>query len=347
MNSPNKIGYLLLNLGTPKSLELRDIKSYLNEFLNDPYVIDLPWLLRKLLVNGIILNTRPPKTREAFSKIWTSRGSPLLYISQEQRDKIALKTSAPVELAMRYSEPSIRTALTKLKFQGVSKVVVLPLYPQYALSSTETGIQKCLEEAAFVGLEVKFVEPFYSHQGFIKSFASAIQEHMKGADALLLSFHGLPERHVKKTDGAGGKYCLSTLNCCDQITELNQNCYRAQCFYTARAIAHELDLPTEKLHVSFQSRLTRKWIRPFTDEILKDLPSRGIKRLVVACPSFVTDCLETLEEIGLRARADFKSYGGEELTLVPCLNTREDWIETMLELFLSKVESEGMKADFK
>lgn len=335
MNSHSKVGYLLLNLGTPKSLDLRDIKAYLNEFLNDPYVIDIPWLFRKILVNGLILNTRPPKTREAYSKIWTSRGSPLLYISQAQRELVAAKISAPVELAMRYSEPSIQTALSNLKLQGVSRVVALPLYPQYALSSTETGIKKCLEVASTIGLEITFVEPFYSHPGFIKSYASAIREHMDGADALLLSFHGLPERHVKKTDGAGGKYCLSTLNCSDQITDLNRNCYRAQCYYTAKAIARELGLSSEKLLVGFQSRLTRKWIQPFTDEILKDLPSRGIKRLVVACPSFVTDCLETLEEIGLRARTDFKSYGGEELTLVPCLNTREDWIETITEMLLN------------
>jgi ferrochelatase len=327
-----KTGILLLNLGTPKSLELSDIKDYLDEFLNDPYVIDLPSPMRRLLVNGVILRTRPTKTQAAYKKIWTDKGSPLLQISLQQRDLLAKKLPIPVALGMRYQEPSIAQALNQLKMQGCTEVRCLPLYPQYALSSTETGIQKVKEEADLRKLKVSFVPEFYDHSGFISSHVNAIKEKLEGADALMLSFHGLPERHVKKTDACGGKYCLSKPDCCARINEFNSKCYRAQSYSTASHIIKELKWVHGKFFISFQSRLTQKWIRPFTDELLKELPSKGVKTLVVTCPSFVTDCLETLEEIGIRAKEDFISYGGTDLRLVPSLNTRTEWINTLVNL---------------
>lgn len=330
-------GILLVNLGTPKSTELADIKAYLSEFLNDPYVIDLPAPLRWFLVNVIILNVRSPKTRHAYQAVWTDAGSPLLVISRrfEARFREYAKSAGftgPIEMGMRYAQPSLSAAVARLRAQGAKRIVTLPLYPQYALSSTETVLAKL--KAIFKDLKLKesdlsSVPAFYDDADFIKCLAQSVRDSgaMERADHLMMSFHGLPERHVKKTDGENGKYCLSSTSCCDRITDKNKNCYRAQSFQTARLLARELGLRSDQWSISFQSRLTRKWIQPFTDKTLEAFPGRGIKKVAVICPSFVTDCLETLEEIGIRAKEDFVAAGGEHLELIPCLNDRADWVQ--------------------
>jgi ferrochelatase len=337
-SNSSTIGLLLINLGTPKSTQLKDIKSYLKEFLNDPYVIDIPTPLRWLLVNGIILNTRPPKTQHAYQSIWTERGSPLLTLSQDFKSafaKLAQENGfhGPIELGMRYAEPSLKVAIENLRNKGATQILAFPLYPQYALSSTETAKSKVhdvLVELGAATLPVKWVSPFFNDPDYIHALTESV--HMSGAlsrtDHLLMSFHGLPERHVKKTDGAGGNYCLSKSTCCDSISDLNRNCYRAQSYQTARSLAQALALKESQWSVGFQSRLTRRWIQPFTDHRLKELPSQGIKRLAVICPSFTVDCLETLEEIGMRAKEEFRSAGGTHLELIPCVNAQPAWVKS-------------------
>lgn len=335
-NDPT-LGILLINLGTPKSTELQDIKSYLKEFLNDPYVIDIPAPLRWLLVNGIILNVRPRKTQHAYKSIWTEQGSPLMVISKKFHSAFNQYArqqgfEGPIELAMRYSEPNLKSAIRRLVSQGTKKIVALPLYPQYALSSTETAIAKTndiFKELNIGNIPVHWVPAFYNEDAYIQSLAQTVRDSgaLDRTDFLLMSFHGLPERHVKKTDGANGKYCLSNPDCCKVISDLNQNCYRAQSYQTAKRLAQELGLPDTKWRVGFQSRLTRRWIQPFTDQIITDLPKSGIKRVAVTCPSFTVDCLETLEEIGLRAKEDFIQAGGQHLELIPCLNDHPSWIK--------------------
>lgn len=331
---PSKTGILLVNLGTPLSTDLPDIKNYLREFLSDPFVIDLPTPLRWILVNGIILKVRPRKTQHAYKSIWTEEGSPLLVLSRRFEAAFsavarAAKFEGPIELAMRYSSPSLKEGLQKLKKGGATEVIAVPLYPQYALSSTETVVQKLKELAPEFELPLTFVPAFYKDPEFIRALVESVHASgaLKRCDHLVMSFHGLPERHVKKTDGCGGRHCLSKPDCCEVIDSKNENCYRAQSVQTARLLAQELGLKSDQWSLGFQSRLTRKWIQPFTDKIIEELPSRGIRKVAVICPSFVTDCLETLEEIGMRAKEDFVSRGGEHLELIPCLNDQKSWAE--------------------
>lgn len=339
-------GLLLCNLGTPVRPDEVSVRRYLREFLADPRVLDVNPVGRWLLVHLIILPFRPRKSAAAYQKIWTSRGSPLLWHSQDLvlavRERLGPDWA--VELAMRYQEPSIASALAKLRASGVDRVVVFPLYPQGAASSTGSTLAEVFRaaEAAWTPPLLSCVGPFYDDPGFIDAFAAQGTPMLadENPDHVLMSFHGLPERHLRKSD-ASGKHCLAAADCCAGIGSANRDCYRAQCFATARALAHRLGLSEKAWSVSFQSRLGRtRWIRPYTDAVIAELAAQGKKRLLVFCPAFVADCLETLEEIGLRGKEQFLAAGGERLTLVPSLNASPAWADAVVRLARRQVAGE-------
>lgn len=327
-------GLLLLNLGTPDEPTTPAVRRYLREFLGDPRVLDINPIGRALLLNLIILPRRPAKSAHAYQSIWDpERGSPLLYHSQDLAKGVAaqLGDAWKVELVMRYGNPSIAAGLDALLAAKVDRIVVIPLFPQHAMSSTETAVARVTELAAQrPGLpKLEFVPAFFDDAGFLDAFAAVGASALAAAapDHVLFSFHGLPVRHIKKTDETNG-HCFSSASCCDSLK--SKNCYRAQCFATARELAARLGLPAEKYTVCFQSRLGRTpWIQPFTDVMLDELAAKGVKRLAVLCPAFVADCLETVEEIGMRAKEQFTAKGGEELVLVPSLNSSPKWIEAV------------------
>ncbi len=327
-------GLLLINLGTPDEPTTAAVRRYLREFLGDPRVLDINAVGRKLLLELVILPTRPAKSAHAYQSIWDpERGSPLMYHSQDLAAGVAAKLGEQwrVELAMRYGKPSIHAGLDALIAAGVDRIVVLPLFPQYASSSTGTAVARVMELAqrAWTVPSLDFVPAFFDDPGFLDAFAAVGAASFAEArpDHVLFSFHGLPVRQITKTDTTGA-HCFKSESCCDTLT--NPNCYRAQCFHTARSLAQRLELTPERYTVCFQSRLGRTpWIQPYTDVVLDEIAKKGIKRLAVMCPAFVADCLETVEEIGMRARAQFKAAGGEELVLVPSLNATAPWIDAV------------------
>lgn len=331
-------GVLLINLGTPESLRTKNVRKYLRQFLSDPLVIDINPIARWFLVNFAIVPFRAPKSAVLYQKIWMPQGSPLLVHSRRLAQAVQTKLGDDyqVELAMRYGQPSIAEALKVFRRQRLKKIKVLPLYPQYALSSTQSSIDELnrLIKKSGDKFDLEILPPFYSHPGYLEAFAEKGRGIFNNfqADHTLFSFHGLPERHVQKTDSTR-THCLVQENCCDQIGEANKNCYRAQCFFTAKALADRLGIKKEDVTVCFQSRLGRTpWIKPYTDEVLPHLASRGKKSVAVFCPSFVADCLETLEEVALRNRDLFLSSGGKVLQLVPSLNNSPQWVETVSEM---------------
>lgn len=328
-------GVLLINLGTPDAPTPEAVGRYLREFLMDPFVIDLPAPLRWFLVNVMVVPRRKHQSAAAYQKIQTPAGAPLLVHTRALATKVAaeLGQGFQVEYAMRYGNPSIKSALAKLKSSSVSRIVVLPLYPQYAESSFETAVVETKRSARECGCEkpLKFLPPFYDDPGFITAWAERLRHSIdvKTTEHVVFSFHSVPVRHLTKFHQAGNNF-QSTAKCCTEITSGNQNCYRAQCFVTAQAIAAQLELHPDDYTVSFQSRLGRaEWIGPNTVDVFQDLARRGVKRIAVACPSFVSDCLETLEEIGIRGRETFLAAGGTELVLVPSLNSDQGWAGTI------------------
>ena len=327
---------LLSNLGSPRSTSVSDVRSYLNQFLMDPYVIDIPWPLRRLLV-GVILAVRPAKSAAAYASIWWPEGSPLVVISQQLTDAVRpLWPHGPTTLAMRYGEPSISTRLLELAQQGIKTVTFAPLYPQFADSTTTTAIeeaQKCIKKNN-LSLQLNIVKPFYADPLYIKALAkSAESELAQDFDHLLLSFHGLPESHLKKLDPTGS-HCLSDKSCCETASQaVLDTCYRAQCIRSAELFAQEAGLKPEQWSFAFQSRLGKnKWIEPYTDATLEDLAARGVKKLLVMSPAFVADCIETLEELGIEGREEFIAAGGEELVLIPCLNAQQHWAQALTQI---------------
>jgi ferrochelatase len=325
-------GLLLLNLGTPDAPQAPEVRRYLREFLSDPRVLDMNPVGRWFLVNGVIAPTRSPKSAAAYRKVWMPEGSPLLVFSRrfEAAMRERLGGEYEVALAMRYGNPSIDAALKALRARGVDELTVFPLYPQYASSSTGSSLEKVYAELArqWNVVPIRAVPAFYDDAGFLDAFAEVGRPVIEklAPDHVLFSFHGLPERQILKSDEAPG-HCRFNA-CCDAIVEANRFCYRAQCFATARGVAQRLGLAKDRYGVSFQSRLGRiPWIQPFTDRVIEELPAKGVKRLAVFCPAFVADCLETLEEIGLRAQELFRAGGGEELALVPSLNATPRWVE--------------------
>ena len=322
-----KKGLLLINLGTPDNPDVRSVRRYLREFLADKRVIALPAPLRYLLLYGIILPFRAPKTAKAYQSIWTSNGSPLKLNSENLLKKIQdrLNNDVIVSLGMRYGTPSIQTALESL--EKCSEITVLPLYPQYSEATTQSSIEKVHDLLADKPTRsIRIIQDFHDHPAFINAQAELIKPYLTGHDYVLFSYHGLPEQHIIQS---GCKSVCKTP--CPITTERNSHCYRAQCYQTTRCIAQQLQLNDEHHSTSFQSRLGKTpWIQPYTDEVLQTLAQQGIKRLAIACPSFVSDCLETLEEIAIRAKQQWLTLGGSQLTLIPCLNDNDVWVDAIL-----------------
>ncbi|HYW69720.1 MAG TPA: ferrochelatase [Pyrinomonadaceae bacterium] len=335
-------GVLLINLGTPDAPTPEAVGRYLHEFLMDPYVIDLPLALRWPLVNVLIVPRRKYQSAAAYQKVQLADGSPLLVHTRALAHTLAQRLneidgSYVVEYGMRYGSPSIKSALQNLRVRGAEKIIVLPLYPQYAESSFETAVVETRSSAIALGCAdlLTFLPPFYDEPGFIRVWAERIRETIdpETTDHVLFSFHGLPVRHLTKFHH--GEISGPAAECCVEVNATNQQCYRAQCFATARAIADYLHLDAADYTVSFQSRLGRaEWINPNTVDVFADLAGRGLKRIAVACPSFVCDCLETLEEIGIRGQETFAAAGGERLQLLPCLNSDSRWTEALAQLIL-------------
>jgi len=332
-------GLLLLNLGTPDSPETPDVRRYLDEFLSDPRVLDIAPLVRKILLKAVILPRRPKESGAAYRKVWTERGSPLLWHTDDLTAKVrnALGPGVKVEYAMRYQNPSISSVLDRFRSAGVDRIAVFPLFPQYSSAANGSAIEKVMVEAGAQWNipSMHFVEEFYAHPAFIRAFTEVARPVLDDfrPDHVLLSYHGLPERHVEKSDDLAGAHCLKKPSCCDTICYANRFCYRAQCFATTRALATSLALPDDTYTVSFQSRLGRDpWIKPYTDEVVEALAKSGTKRLAVMCPAFVADCLETIEEIGMEARESFIEAGGEDLILVPSLNSSDVWADAVVEI---------------
>ncbi len=322
---------LLVNLGSPDSTSVGDVRRYLNEFLMDARVIDTPWLLRRLIV-GMILVNRPKQSAHAYQSIWTPEGSPLIVTSRRVREKLQERIPVPVELAMRYQNPSIEGALRKLAGQKTDETFLIPLFPHYAMSSYETAVVRVQEVARQVapGMKIVVQPPYGEAPDYIMALAASATNHLEaGYDHLLFSFHGIPERHLRKSDPTG-RHCLAKPDCCETASPAQATCYRAQCFKTVAAMVQQAGVPAGKYSVSFQSRLGRDpWLKPYTDYELAELPRRGVKRLLVICPAFVSDCLETLEEIGLRGRDAFLAAGGEAFAQIPCLNEHPLWIAAL------------------
>jgi len=331
---------LLTNLGSPDSTEVKDLKKYLNEFLMDERVIDVPYLFRLLLVKGIIVPFRSPKSAAKYKTTWTENGSPLIHISKQVKNLLLQKMQIPVELCMRYGNPSPEAAFEKLCSANpdLKKVILVPLYPHYAMSSYETAVEqvKSIHQSKHYSFSLKVVSPFYNYPKYIQALVNSIKPYLeKPFDHILFSYHGIPERHVRKTD-VTKQHCLAKSGCCDVESPAHKTCYRHQVYATTKLTAGKLGLAKDKFSTSFQSRLgADAWLKPFTVEQLVQFPKQGIKKLVIVCPAFVSDCLETLEEIQMEGKEVFLRNGGEEFTVVPCLNERPEWIDTLNELVLS------------
>lgn len=330
-------GVLLVNLGSTEAPTPEAVKPFLDEFLMDKRVFDFPYWLRAFIVRGIILRRRPEKAAEAYKKIWWDEGSPITVISKRTHKKIDNSVDFPVSLAMRYGQPSIKTGLQELSDKGVTEVFLMGLYPQYAMSTTGTveALAKKTVQADFPDMELSILPPFYDNANFIRNVADGIKNELKDFDydCLLFSYHSLPVRHLRKTDKTGkhkkvkfkdGEYC------CSPDSKEADYCYRTQCMETTSHIVERLNIPQKKYCTTFQSRLgIDKWITPFTADRVKELAQNGVKKLAIVAPSFVMDCVETLEELGMEAKDDFLANGGEEFRLVSCLNDDDEWIKTL------------------
>ena len=325
-----------MNLGSPDSTSVKDVRKYLNEFLMDGRVIDIPYLVRALLVKGIIVPFRAPKSAEAYRTIWTDKGSPLVEFTRQLQNKVQQQIDYPVSIAMRYGSPSPKDAYEELlqKAAGLEEVILFPLYPHYAMSSYETAVEYMKEVHAKEKYSFKLttIKPFYNSADYINAMCENIRPYLdEDYDHLLFSYHGVPARHLKKSD-ITGCHCMQVQNCCDKDSPAHAYCYRHQCFTTTRLITEQLQIPANKHSISFQSRLGKGWLEPFTDIRLQQMPKEGIKKLLIICPAFVSDCLETLEEIAIRGKEIFIEAGGETFTMMPCLNVHPLWVKTIVGL---------------
>ena len=328
-----KKGILLINLGSPQSTEVGDLRKYLDEFLMDERVIDKPWLLRALLVKGIIVPFRAPKSAEAYKKIWTKEGSPLIVHTQELKNSLQQEIEEPVEIAMRDGNPTPESAFDALlkRELAIEEVVVLPLYPHYAMSSYETAVENVKEsyQKKKYSFKLTFIPPFYNDPDYLRALSENIKPYLNQSyDQILFSYHGIPGRHVRKSD-VTGCHCLNSGNCCEVDSPAHAFCYRHQIRTTTKLVTEMLNIPENKYSISFQSRLGKGWLTPFTDIRLQELPGEGIKNLLIICPAFVSDCLETLEEIAMRGKEIFMNAGGESFTMIPCLNTNPLWVKAI------------------
>ncbi|NNC69631.1 MAG: ferrochelatase [Flavobacteriaceae bacterium] len=328
-----KKGVLLVNLGSPDSTSTKDVRRYLDEFLMDERVIDIPYWKRYLLIKGIILNTRPKRSAAAYKKIWWNEGSPLVVISERFKEKVAEKLHIPVSLGMRYGSMSIKNGIQELVDDGVEEILLVPLYPHYAMSSYETVVEKAkqVNRDHYPTIKMDVLPVFYNNNEYIKALASNIKSHLNGFDYdhVLFSYHGIPERHIYKSDTTNS-HCKIDGSCCETASKAHRTCYRHQCFETTKAIVQELELAEGTYSNSFQSRLLKDpWLKPYTDFELEKFPKEGKKKLAVITPAFVSDCLETLEEIAMEGKEEFLEAGGEEFKYIPCLNDDDLWVNVM------------------
>ena len=326
-------GVLLVNLGSPDSPTAKDVKPYLDEFLMDERVIDVPKILRNILVRGIILQTRPKKSAKAYAKIWWDEGSPLIVLSERFAAKVRQHTDMPVALGMRYGSMSIKKALQELKDKSVDEVLLVPLYPHYAMSSYETVVVKTMEDKNkfFPEMEITTLPAFYKSPEYIKVLSESIAEGLKDFDYdhILFSYHGIPERHIRKSDPTKF-HCKIDGSCCSINSVAHNTCYRHQVYETTELVKNYLGLPEEKISTSFQSRLAGDpWLKPYTDYEFENLAKDGKKKLAVVTAAFVSDCLETLEEIAMEGKEQFEEAGGEHYKHIPCLNDNEAWVAVM------------------
>jgi ferrochelatase len=333
MKQPVKRGVMLMNLGSPDSTEVKDVSRYLRQFLMDGRVIDYPYLLRSLLVKGLIVPFRSPKSAAAYQTIWTKDGSPLVVLTKQLQQAVQNEITENVAIGMRYGNPSPEAAFEELlnKEPGLEEVILVPLYPHYAMSSYETAVEYAKE--IYRKKKYKFtiatVKPFFDEQYYLDAMVTNMQPWLQnGYDHILFSYHGIPERHIRKSDTTGN-HCLQTANCCNTTSEAHAHCYRHQVFTTTQRVTERLNIPKEKYSISFQSRLGKGWLQPFTDIRFGEMPKEGIKKLLVICPAFVSDCLETLEEIEERGKESFLKAGGESFTMIPCLNIHPLWVKAI------------------
>ncbi len=327
-------GILLINLGSPDSTSTKDVRKYLNEFLMDERVLDMPYWKRFLLVKGIILNTRPKKSAAAYKKIWWKEGSPLEVISKQFTKKLRKRIELPIALGMRYGSMSMEKAFKELDNKGVSDILMIPLYPHFAMSSYETVEVKAHEilKKDYPAIKLESFPVFYNEPNYIKSMVYNIKEQLNSVDFdhILFSYHGLPERHIKLADPTKS-HCKLNGECCNTPSEAHKTCYRHQCFETTKEIIKLLDMKGKTYSNSFQSRLLKDpWLKPYTDLEFIRFPKEGIKKLVVITPAFVTDCLETLEEIAMEGKKQFFEAGGESFHHIPCLNDNDDWVDVVV-----------------
>jgi ferrochelatase len=327
-------GVLLVNLGSPESTDPKDVKKYLDEFLMDPRVIDVPKWARILLVRGIILNTRPKQSAAAYKKIWWKEGSPLIVLSKRLQKKVQGKLNIPVALSMRYGSMTLKKGLQELADQGVTEVLTIPLYPQFAMATTETIDVKVaeLQQEFFPDLKIESLPAFYKEPDYIDVLSKSIGEHLEGLDYdhLLFSYHGVPERHIRKSDITNGNCKMDGKCCFKKGSEQHEFCYKHQCEITTVNVAKKLGLKNGTYATTFQSRLGfDPWLQPYTDRTIERLGKAGVKKLAVVTPAFVSDCLETLEEIAMEGEEIFHEVGGVEFTTIPCLNDREDFAQLL------------------
>ncbi len=326
-------GILLVNLGSPDSPTPKDVKKYLGEFLMDERVIDIPLVARTALVKGIILKTRPKQSAAAYKKIWWDEGSPLIVLSERLQKKIQKQTSMPVALAMRYGSLTIKKGLQELVDKGVTEVLLFPLYPQFAMATTETitVLAEELRQQHFPHISIESVPAFYNKPDYIEVLSNSIKNHLKGIDYehLLFSYHGVPERHIRKSD-VTKSHCKIDKSCCVTPSKAHEFCYRHQCLEVTRLVAEKLQLKENTYSTSFQSRLGfDPWLLPYTDRTIERLGKKGIKNMAIVTPAFVSDCLETLEEIAMEGQEIFHEMGGQDFTTVPCLNDDQEFVDLL------------------
>ncbi len=329
-----KRGIILMNLGSPDSTAHKDVRRYLMEFLMDKRVIDKPYLSRLLLVGGIIVPFRTAKSAEAYRTIWTDKGSPLIILTEDLQKALQKQVTEPVEIAMRYGNPSVKQAFDALlkKDPAIEEIIAVPLYPHYAESSYETAVvhAKDVYKKGRYPFSLKFIKPFFNETNYIKALAESIRPFLQqDYDHILFSYHGIPARHLHRDNRQVLAKCITTAAYQDKDVAEHKNCYRYECFETTKLVMRQLGIPEDRFSISFQSRLGKGWLEPFSDIRLEQMPAEGIKKLLILCPAFISDCLETLEEIDMRGRESFMGAGGESYTFIPCLNTSPLWVDTL------------------
>lgn len=331
-----KTAILLLQLGTPDSPKTSDVRKYLTQFLNDPRVIDIPWLARTLLVNGIIVPFRSGNSSKLYKAIWDEKtGSPLLKhtLDLQQKLQTAVGNDIKVEMAMRYQSPSMESVLARMKKEGYHKITVFPLFPQYASSSTGSALQRFMEIVSkwWVIPELKIISQYFDNEDYINCIVNRGKQHdISMYDHIIFSYHGLPERQVDKVYEDG--YLCKDHHCEDELTNTNYYCYKAACYQTTKSVTEKLNIPKDKYTLSFQSRLDNKWLTPFSDKVIEELAKKGMKRILVFSPAFTADCLETIYEIGTEYQEIFHKHGGQKIQLVESLNSGDDWVQTIKKL---------------